>query len=81
MSERYPILAGLPDGEALARRADAGQGLKDDELTRLGFSPLLRGLVLLPASGGCTPAQLERVFGGDRRALRDVVRACLQDVS
>jgi len=50
-----------------------------DELTRLGFAPTLRGLVLLPTSG-CTAAQLERVFAGDKRALQDVLRACQNNV-
>lgn len=74
MSE-YPALAHLPDDERAAwiERAERGEALTADEQTALGFAASLRGLVLLP-TGAWKPAQVQRVFAGDRAALRDVMQ-------
>lgn len=71
--ERYPILARLPEElrAGYAAKADAGQPLTPDEGVALGMCRC-EGRVLIPVCGPVP--DLATVFGGDMRALKDIIQ-------
>lgn len=71
--ERYPILARLPEAmrSAVAAKADAGLALSAEENAALGLCPA-ESRVLMPVCGPVV--ELKTVFGGDVKALWEIMR-------
>ncbi len=47
-------------------------------MTACALSPRLRNFVAIDADAPVTAQQLDAIFGGDLRALWDIVRLCLR---
>lgn len=81
LTQVYPALIRIPPEErpAWAAQAEAGIELTDEQSTRLGFAPCIRGGLLVACQGQLSASQLDYVFPpSNRRALVDALVALMQ---